>query len=101
MSSIHFFSPPAAACPHQEPARRRRGSFAPVFIRGSGSADRLAQENRGDSFSPHQGSAPDDVIFGLWTMVEMWTADATCIRREPPEQADNANLVDNGDLPRN
>ena len=34
-------------------------------------------------------------------MVEMWTADATCIRREPSEQADNANLVDNGDLPRN
>ena len=72
-----------------------------MFIRDSGSPDRLAQENRGDSFSLHQGTAPDDAIFGLWTMVEMWTADATCIRREPPEQADDANLVDNGDLPRN
>src|SRR2546425_12759945 len=87
MPSIHFFSPPAAAYPHQEPGRRRRGSFARLFMGDSGSADHLSQENRGDPFSLHQHTAPDGAISRLWTMGEMWTTDATCIRREPPQQA--------------
>src|SRR2546425_2995642 len=101
MSSIHFFSPPAAAYPHQEPARRRSGSLTPGFMRDSGSADRLSQEKRGDSLSLHRDTAPEDAISRLWTMVEMWTANATCIRCEPPEQADNAHLVHDVDLPGN
>jgi len=56
-------------------------------MRDWGSADRLSQENRGDPFSLHQDTAPDGAISRLWAMVEMWTTDATCIRREPPQQA--------------